>query len=227
MPVNKATDSAPSPRRHSGQYAGKAATTRRRERKSKLLAAGIALIGDQGFNATSIDAVCARAGLTKRYFYEAFDSRESLLIEAFRAVSTELLQAISQAALPYLGDSRQLVHQGLRATYAFVAAEPAKVRLMFIEALSLRGQLGRSYVESLDGFVQLLLSLTRPFLPPGAASEAELKVMARGAIGAIMHLCQGWIASDFRQPAEELIAGSERLFAGAGRELGIHPEPRA
>ncbi len=219
MSVHQPDESAA--RRVSGQYAGKAAATRQRERKTKLLAAGIELIGTQGFTATSIDAVCGRAGLTKRYFYEAFDSREDMLIQAYRAVAADLLRAVTQAAAPHLHDSPRLVRAGIRATYDYVRAEPAKVRLMFIEALSVRGQLGRTYVESMNGFVELLLRLTKPFLAPGASTDAELRVMARGAIGALIHLCQGWIASDFKQPIDELVDGTERIFTGLGRELKI------
>lgn len=212
---------APTPRRTSGQYAGKAAATRQRERKTKLMAAGIELIGKEGFAGTSINAVCAQAGLTKRYFYEAFASSEDMLIQAYRAVAADMLKSISRKTSPHLNDSRKLVQAGIRATFEYVAAEPTKARLMFIEAQSVRGQLGRVYVESMNGFVDLLLAFTKPFLAPNSTSDAELRVMARGAVGALMHLCQGWIASDYKQPVDELVSGTERIFAGIGRELGV------
>ncbi len=37
----------------------------------------------------------------------------------------------------------------------------------------------------------------------------------------MIHLCQSWIATDFKQPITELIDGTERVFAGMGRELGV------
>jgi hypothetical protein len=46
-------------------------------------------------------------------------------------------------------------------------------------------------------------------------------VMARGAIGSLIHLCQVWIATDFKQPIEELVTGTEYIFRGMGRDLGI------
>jgi len=203
------------------KYAGKDANTRQAERRNKLLAAGVALIGEQGFAATTIDDICREAGLTKRYFYESFDTREDLLMAAFESVTRELFGRIAMAAAPYGQDSRALVRVGVCETFAFVAAEPAKGRLMMIEAMSVRSQLGRLYVKQFGAFVELVLSMTRPFLPPGRATEEELAVMARGAVGAIIHLCQGWIATDFKQPKEELIDGTVRIFAGLAHELGI------
>lgn len=208
-------------RQHSGLYAGKAARTRQRERKEKLLAAGINLFGAQGFAATSIDAVCREAGLTKRYFYEAFSSSEELLIEAYRAATREFLQSIMQATTPHLDDARALVRAGLQQTFRFVAENPDKARLIMIEATSVRSQLGRVYGSSYNEFVGLLVGFTKPFLPGDGPGDTVLAVMARGAVGALIHLCQGWLATDLKQPADELVTGMERIFSGMGRELGI------
>ncbi len=208
-------------RQHSGKYAGKAASTRQAERRKKIMAAGIKLFGRQGISATSIDAVCAEAGLTKRYFYESFDSSEELVIESYRAVTREYLNSIMEATRPHLNDSRQLVRAGLQQVFYFVKEHPDKARLIMIEAMSVRSQLGQMYGRSYGEFVDLLVTFTKPFLPDAGPGDQILAVMARGAVGAIIHLCQGWIATDFKQPVEELVAGTEHIFGGMGRDLGI------
>ncbi len=209
------------PRRRSGQYAGKSASTRERERRAKLLSAGTRLIGRQGFAATSIDAICAEAGLTKRYFYQAFDGREALLIAAYEAANRAYVQAIMQAAAPHLGDARRLVRRGLEASFQWVAEHPDEARLIMLEALAVRGQIGRVYGERYDEFVSMLVGFTTPFLKDGGPGDATLRVMAKAAVGAIMHLCQGWIATEFRQPVAQLVDGMERIFSGMARELGV------
>jgi len=208
-------------RRHSGQYAGKTATARSRERRSKLLNAGVRLIGRDGFAATSIDAICAEAGLTKRYFYAAFSSREELLTAAYEAVTREFVAAIMQEAGPHLGDPRALVRAGLTGTFGFVAAHPDKARLMMVEATSVRSQLGQVYGKGYDQFVNLLVGFTKPFLKAPQPSDRTLRVLAKGVVGSILHLCQGWLATDFKQPAEELIDGMEMIMGGLGVQLGI------
>lgn len=208
-------------RQRSGRYAGKAATTRQAERRKKLLAAGIRLIGREGYAATSIDAVCSEAGLTKRYFYESFASRDELLVESYREVTRELLTSIMHAATPYLRDSRKLVRTGLQQTFSFVRKHPDRARLIMIEAMSVRSQLGRLYGSSYNEFVNLLVGFTKPFLPDKGPGDAILAVMARGAVGALIHLCQGWLATGFKQPIEELVTGTEHIFGGMGRDLGI------
>jgi AcrR family transcriptional regulator len=209
------------PRQSSGKYAGKEASTRQRERKAKLLSAGIKLIGRGGFAATSIDAVCTEAGLTKRYFYESFTNSEELLRETYQAVTQELINSILKKAGPYLNDSRKLVNVGIHQTFTFVAENPDKGRLIMIEAMSVRSQIGREYGKSYGEFVKLLVGFTKPFLPGDGPGDEILAVMARGAIGSLIHLCQVWIATDFKQPIEELVTGTEYIFRGMGRDLGI------
>ena len=210
------TDRAPS-----RTYAGKDAQTRQAERRDKLVAAGITLFGRQGFAASSIDAVCREAGLTKRYFYESFTDREALLVEAYRAATRDLMHAIQQATAPHRADSRALVRAGVQEVFRFVRDHPDPARLIMIEATSVRSQLGRLYGQSYGDFVNLLVAVTKPFLPDEGPGDTILAVMARGATGAIIHLCQVWIATDFKQPIEELTTGTERILGGMGRELGI------
>ncbi len=57
------------------RYGGKTTTERRAERRERLLDAGLALFGTQGFATVTIEALCAEAGLNPRYFYEQFSRR--------------------------------------------------------------------------------------------------------------------------------------------------------
>jgi AcrR family transcriptional regulator len=203
------------------QYAGKDAALRKKERKDQLIKASIHLIGRDGFAAVSIDAICAEAGLTKRYFYEAFSDREALLTAAYERAANEFLQSILAAAAPHLQDSRRLVRAGLTETFGFIKRNPDKARLMMIEAMSVRGQLGKVYGKRYDDFVNLLLEFTRPLLAQTAPDERIFKVLAKGMVGALIHLCQGWIATDYKQPAQELIDGMELIMGGLGVQLGV------
>lgn len=207
-----------SPRR---RYGGKDGRARQVERHDRLVAAGVRLFGRQGFAATSIDAVCAEAGLTKRYFYESFASSDDLLIAAYRSATREFMQSILAAAGPHRHDARALVRAGVQQVYRFVRQHPDEARLIMIEATAVRSQLGRVYGHSYAEFVELLVVFTKPFIDGPRPDDAVLAVMGRGAVGAIIHLCQGWLATEFKQPVEELIVGTERLLEGMGRELGV------
>jgi TetR/AcrR family transcriptional regulator, transcriptional repressor for nem operon len=66
--------------------------------RSKLLRAAFSIIRQKGYAATSVDQLCARAGVTKGAFFHHFPSKDSLAVTA--------------------------VHQWTRVTAAFFAAAP-------------------------------------------------------------------------------------------------------
>src|SRR5205809_2378734 len=48
------------------------------ETKRKLLDAGVSLMRHRGFNATTVDDICAEAGVTKGGFFHYFKSKEEI-----------------------------------------------------------------------------------------------------------------------------------------------------
>ena len=66
------------------------------ETRGKLLAAARDVIRAKGYTATSVDDICAAAGVTKGSFFHHFDSKEALgiaAVEAFEAMAETLFGA--------------------------------------------------------------------------------------------------------------------------------------
>ncbi|MBL8481636.1 MAG: TetR/AcrR family transcriptional regulator, partial [Rhodocyclaceae bacterium] len=58
------------------------ATGVKRDARQKLLAAALALIRERGYAATTVDDLCARAGVTKGAFFHHFKSKDALGVAA-------------------------------------------------------------------------------------------------------------------------------------------------
>lgn len=67
--------------------------------RQKLLASALALIREQGYAATSVDELCAQAGVTKGAFFHHFKSKDALAVAAANHWS-QLTDAFFAAA-PY------------------------------------------------------------------------------------------------------------------------------
>jgi len=147
-------------------YRGVSADDRRRQRREQLLDACLDVVGELGPGATTVEAVCKQAGLSKRYFYESFDDREAVLIalvERVMAAVRDALEAVMRDA-PTSPDEqmRRLVH----ATVDTLSAD-ARISRLWVEA-NLYPALEQRRSEAYDDFAEVL---TRIVLPERADDE--------------------------------------------------------
>ena len=61
----------------------KGTTARRPRTRAALLTAALAAFAEHGFQATTIERICARAGYTRGAFYSNFTSKDELFLELF------------------------------------------------------------------------------------------------------------------------------------------------
>jgi TetR/AcrR family transcriptional repressor of nem operon len=99
----------------------------KKDARQKLLDAALGLIREKGYSPTSVDALCARAGVTKGAFFHHFDSKEALAVAAahrwsdvtsatFEKAPYHLLEDPLERLLAYLG-FRQALLTGDLAEY--------------------------------------------------------------------------------------------------------------
>ena len=59
-------------------YGGRTGDERAAARRDALVAAAFSLVAEEGWRGVNIEAVCRRAALNKRYFYESFEGLDAL-----------------------------------------------------------------------------------------------------------------------------------------------------
>jgi AcrR family transcriptional regulator len=115
-------------------YRGQTPQERQSGRRAALIEAALDAVADPAVE-VSVRAVCAKAGLTPRYFYENFASLDELLVAVVGQIGDEIF-ASGSAALTEAADSR-LVEQCRAAfigSYAVLAADPRRARAMLVLA---------------------------------------------------------------------------------------------
>lgn len=180
----------------SRRYRGVSAEDRREARRAALVEAAIRLYGERGFASTSIEAVCAEAGLIKRYFYESFASATDLLVAAFERITAALFERIDAAD----GDDR--VAAMLTAFFTALQAHPQFARVFLVE-MSGAGPAAEAALEA-----------TRLALAARIAPDADA-LTAAGSTGAIRQITLLWIAGDYAEPVATVVAAARR-FCEAG-----------
>ena len=66
----------------------------KRETRRALIQAALAEFGERGFDAPSLDAICARAGFTRGAFYVHFSNRDELVSAAMEHAITDFVERI-------------------------------------------------------------------------------------------------------------------------------------
>lgn len=88
-------------------YGGVPEDVRRSERRKRLIEAAYSLLATDGPAAVTVAGVCRDAGLSPRYFYEAFDNRDALIQQIIDDETDAVITQIRERAVSTPGGARE------------------------------------------------------------------------------------------------------------------------
>ncbi len=200
----------------SGVYAGVGARERQAARRARLLEAALDLLGREGWQGTTVRAICARARLTPRYFYESFADREELLLALFDQVASEAAAAVLAAVTAGPpDDARANARAAIAAFVELVTDDPAKARLLFVEATGSE-RLARRRSETLRMFAGLVTAQARDFYAMADASDPLGELTGLMLAGGLAETLLAWLGGGLQITREHLIEDCTELFVATG-----------
>lgn len=99
-------------------------------RRREVLAAADEIFGRNGYHATCMDDIAARAYMSKPVLYRYFSSKIDLYLEVLQKHIDALVSAV-RAALGATTSNQQRVHAAVAAYFDFVDDDPHGYRLLF------------------------------------------------------------------------------------------------
>ncbi len=178
-----------SPRLPRGRHAldADAAATRYR---TLLHAAAVEVVGEQGYGATTVDALAATAGVSTATLYELFSGKEELVLDASDTIAREIGGRLRARPVPE-GDLRRALADVLSAVVDAVLQQPDAVRLALVDIVTV-GPPGMERRRQLTTELQgLLRRAATPDRRP-TISEPALAVLAGGTVAVLeRHLRTG------------------------------------
>jgi AcrR family transcriptional regulator len=100
--------------------------------RARLLAAIAHVVGEKGYEATTVADVVKSAGVSRTTFYEHFAGKEACFLEAYRH-GMEVLDAEVDRAVQGADGWRAQLRAGIRAYLGVLAADPATARTYLLE----------------------------------------------------------------------------------------------
>jgi AcrR family transcriptional regulator len=203
----------PAPRR---SYGGRSAQERRSERRARLLGAALELFGTRGFAATSIERLCADAGVSTRNFYEEFSGREELLTALHRNLNERATAAVARAFAQYAEED--LATRVRRAIHAYVttaAGDPRWARITFVEVIGVSPEVEHHRLWWRERWSRDIAAIAAEAGAGGATVERDYRLSAIAVIGAVNSLVHHWSSGGRDTPLEEVTAELTRLTLAA------------
>jgi len=187
-------------------YGGLSADERGAQRRARLLDAGLELFGTQGIGETTVDEVCAQAGLTKRYFYQNFATLDDLV----HAVVERVLAELTSSVMPAITASGwRNPRPAISAFFDVVLADPRLVRLLVVETHI--GSLAPRRQEFIERVVDLWL-LADPEISEHPEHLPEQRLLAHAYAGAAGETALAWVNGRIDLPADQITDHLVRIF---------------
>lgn len=189
------------------RYGGRAVADRRAERRLRFIESAIAVFGSRTYRASTLADVCSHAKLSRRQFYEEFESREDLLTAAYTRIQDDarsaVLQAIDQAADASMQDT---IAEVMAAYVEAVAADPRRAQLAFVEVVGVSADLETRRRQQRLAWGKLLESAFRARLGDSYQPPGGYTLAGQAFVGAVNNVAHEWSLADPRPPRHELTA---------------------
>jgi AcrR family transcriptional regulator len=197
------------------RWAGVPAEHRRAQRRSLLLDAAFELLGTDGWSRTTVRAVCQRARLNPRYFYESFPGLDDLVVAVYDRVVDDLLTGLGAALAASAPDPIARTRTVVGHIVRFVDEDRRCARVLYVEALG-NEALNRRRVETGHELVELVeRDATRRRLPPRGAAQVG-RISAAILVGGFSELLVAWLAGRIDVGRDQLVDDATVLFLAVG-----------
>jgi AcrR family transcriptional regulator len=182
-------------------YRGVKPADRRADRRSRLLDAGLSILGSgAGPEALTVRGVCRLAGVSARYFYESFTDRDDFVGGVFDWVIADLA-ATTQATVA----SARLEEQpraGIANIVRSIADDPRVGRLLFSTELA-DAVVVRKRVESAALMAALFGQHAGQALQ--LPEDDHLRAISHFAVGGVMQTLTAWLSGQVALSQDELV----------------------
>ncbi|MCA2207497.1 TetR family transcriptional regulator [Nocardia rosealba] len=187
----KSEDTATSPR----AYGGVTADERRARRRAALLDAALDLLAAEGAPAVTKRAVCARAKLNDRYFYEQFADRDAVLTTLVEELTAEGIAAVVAATHAAEPDIHSQVHAAADAALGFLLDDPRRHALL-LNAHSTEA-LQRARLATQHAIARAMAAVSRELHPSPISTPLDTDMAAYTVVSGTLELVAAWLRGEF------------------------------
>ncbi|CAM3711733.1 TetR/AcrR family transcriptional regulator [Smaragdicoccus niigatensis] len=196
-------------------FKGVSAADRVRQRRDALLDAGLSALAEGTRSSVTIDDVIARAGVSKRYFYEHFRTRNDLFV----ALGERLVEQVTAAAATTLASSTpdllSRVQEAVGSVVSVLISDPRNARLF----LDMMGGDQLTVGRAEHSIATMLIDAIVPTMEVSEKERTRLDMAALIVIVGGAQAVSDWLDGRVALSRDELLDEIVRLVAAAIRTV--------
>lgn len=161
------------------------------ERRVQLMEVGRAVFASHGYEATAIDEVARKAGVTKPIIYEHFGSKEGLYAAIVDREMDDLVRRVSEKIS--VGSPRERFENAVVAFMSYTKEEPAGFAVLTRDSPNSAARRGLTRV--IDDLAQRVDDIFREQFGNAGYDPKVAPIYANALIGMVTQVGQWWASS--------------------------------
>jgi AcrR family transcriptional regulator len=193
-----------------------------------MLTAAAQIVAEEGYERMSVSRVTARAGVSRRTFYDLFEDREDCLLAVFDRALARVSVVAGEAYARESGRWRERVRAGLDALLEFLDDEPGIRSLVIVDVLGA----GTRVLERRARVLDTLRGIVDGGRGEARATRVPPPLTAEGVVGAVLAVVHARLLEEDPRPLAGLLNELMAMIvlpylgpAAAARELE-RPAPK-
>jgi AcrR family transcriptional regulator len=175
---------------------------RQQQRRAMMLRAGVPLLGDPDYRTVNVRTVCRTTGITERYFYEAFGTRDEYVRALYHEISEHVRRALDQEVQSYLedgGDPDELAGTAVTAFVELVIDTPQVGRALLLAPYRDRALADQGLSHMADFFAVVASAM------PAELSETVRRLASVSLVGALTAVFTEYLEGRLQADRDELV----------------------
>ena len=189
--------------------------------RARILAAMVQVVAeDGGAGSVTVARVVARAGVSRRTFYDLFDGCEDCFLAVFEDALTRATQVANDAVASASPVWREQVRAGLAALLALFDEEPALGSLLVVDALAAGPEVLERRARALESLAAIVARGASTAKGKGGASDEQSSppLAAEGVVGAVLSVVHARMLERRRRHARATNGSGANGYARSGSE---------
>ncbi|TCJ29448.1 TetR/AcrR family transcriptional regulator [Nocardioides jejuensis] len=177
-------------------------------RRRLLLDAGVALLGAEEAGAVNVRAACRPTGVTERYFYDIFGTRDAYVRAVYDDVCAQAAAALVEASSAG-GDFRALATSSVEAFVGLMIDRPDMGRVLLLAPYR-----ESALAEAGLGHMPEFFAVVAAAIPESVGAESR-QLLSIGLVGALTSLFTQFLAGALQVSRDALVAHCVALIVDA------------